>query len=203
MKKRELVDLVKSSAKQIDRQNTYDFNRVASCLGRAINDVWFQIFKQDASNYDIYTKPYTVSINRTNPSEPFVTLPVPIVQLQFVGDGIRGILPTNSQKFTFQAVSHDTLTLYTGTPLNNLDDSIPFALLGNNIYFGENLPTDVTSIRLLLVRPFEAYALDEEFPLPSGQDINILTRALQFLGLRQPDNLVNNNTEWQKQPSQQ
>ena len=203
MKKRELVDLVKASAKDIDKQNTFGFDRVAYALGRAINDVWFQIFKQDASNYDIYTKMYTVSIDSTTPYEPFVTLPVPIVQLQFVGDGIRAILPTNSQKFTFQPVSHDALTLYTGTPLNNLDDSIPFALLGNNIYFGENLPTDVTSIRLLLVRPFEAYALDEEFPLPFGQDINILTRALQFLGLRQPDNLVNNNTEWQRQPSQQ
>lgn len=203
MKVIELVDLVRESAKELDRQNTYGFNRVKLCIGRAVNDVWFQIFKKDASNYDIYTKEYIVSVDRSVAYHPFVTLPVPIVQLQFVGDGVRNIIPITDNSFAFQAMSYDALTLYSDTYLNTLDDSVPYALQGNKIVFGSSLRNDVTQVRLMLVRPFDAYDLQEEFPLPSGQDINILTRALQFLGIRQPENLQNTNTEWQKQPSQQ
>lgn len=203
MKVRQIVDLIRESAKEVDEQNTFGFDRVRLVTSMAINDILFQIFKKDASNYDIYTKPYEVTIDRSAPKEPSVTLPVPIIQVQFIGDGVRNIIPVNSNFFTFQPVSYDTLTLYRGTPLNKMDDSIPYALLGNKIIFSESLPSDVASVRLLLVRPFEAYGLDEEFPIPSGQDVNIATRALQLLGIRQPSNLENNNTEWQRQPSQQ
>lgn len=203
MKARQIVDLVRESIKEVDKQNTFGFARVQLTISMAVNDVMFQIFKKDASNYDIYTKAYTATVDRTNPKEPSVTLPVPIVQMQFVGDGVRNIIPNTTSHFSFQCVSYDTLTLYRGTPLNNMDDSIPYALLGNKIVFSDALPSDVASVRLMLVRPFEAYGLDEEFPLPSGQDVNIVTRALQLLGLRQPSNLENNNTEWQRQQSQQ
>lgn len=207
MKVRNLVDMVIASAKQVDEQNTFGYNRVKMALSLACNDVMFRVFKMDASNYDLYVKPYDVDIDRTIAFRPSCEIPTKIVQLQFMGDGVRQILPINSGYMMFAAMSLDLLSLYHDTPLNELDDTIPYALENNRIIFSSSLPVDVKKVRLMLVRPLEAYDDNEEFYIPSGQDMSIVTRTLQLLGVRQPANLTNSNTEWQQvqqpQPSQE
>lgn len=200
MKVRNLVDIVRGYIREVDEQNSLGYQKVKMTVSMAVNDVFFQVFKKDSSNYDLYVKPYTVDIDFTTSFEPKVTLPTKIVQLQNIGDGIRQIMAVGSGAFNFSPISLDGLSLYYGTSLNDMDGSIPYAIRGNEIIFASFLPTDVAKVRLLIVRPFEAYGDDEEFYLPSGQDVNIVSRALSILGIRQPANLTNDNREqWQQQ----
>jgi hypothetical protein len=190
MTKEELISLVQNTVRRVDKTNAVHERVVEMALGRAINTMMYEVFRNDMSNIDLYTRTYeNVSI-----TDDVATLPAQIVQLPKVGDGVIAVRATGESVMGFYPMTIQQAQNSSFMETSSYMSDVGYVVKNTTVEF-VNLPDTIEAVDMDLVRPFEAYAMDEEFYVPAGQDENILRRTLEIMGIVTPVNLLNNNAD--------
>lgn len=160
----------------------------------AFNTLFYNLFRKDLSNYELYSKWYLdVSIDRSG-SRPTSTLPIAAVQTPNKGDCVRDIVYVDDDL----SITFAPTTVHEYKRLNALGTAgrngiIGYVLNSNQItYFG--LPEEITEVDLYLLRSFESFGRNEDVPVPQGKENEFFQMMLNYLSPIKPIDLNNNNT---------
>ena len=198
MQKDKIIELVRQSvfggSATSDRLHQADPRRIELDITAAFNTVFFQIFKKEPSNLDRYSKQYKnvdVSYDSTT-ALYYSTLPAPIIQFPVTGDGIRRINTMQGVDITFVPVNQQDTELMYGLEFDEIDDVIGYYLNGSTVYYYNHDDT-ITSVKMDLVVPFTEWDMNEDVPVPSGKDLEIINIVREMYNLKPIDRLNNQN----------
>lgn len=160
MRKEQWIEIVKraTGAKFSDRT-------IALHIEMAINTVLGQIFRQDPSQIDFFTKQYTATIVAGD--RPYALLPARIIQMPDLANGVRRIYPAGSNSLMFVPMPSMGHSVFSEAGLDNLDDSCGYEVKTDRVMLW-NLRYPVTNIIMELVIPFSDWEDEDDFPIPMG-----------------------------------
>ena len=198
MIKAQFIELIRlnifGGSEAVDRLYLADPRRVELDITAAMNTLFFQIFKKDRSNLDRYAKTYkNVAVSYDSSIVTYYsTLPAKVIQFPTVGDGIWNISTMTGQDVTFAPVTISDKELLYNNEFNLLDDVIGYSLSGSQVSYYNHDPL-ITEVRMELIVDFTEWDLNEDIPIPSGQDLEIINIIRQMYQLKPADRLNNQN----------
>jgi hypothetical protein len=199
MTKKETIDYYKHIVGLVDQTDKYHPVVVEKAISAACNSVIYEAFKNRLlQNIDLYMKGYpSVAVLQDAVTKDwYITLPVTIMQLPILGDGVREITSPETHAVEFVPMSTDTAAMYPKLEASQVMNQIGYTVLLDRVVLTDlesRLGTTINSVNLRLVRPFEAYDDNETFYIPSGQDEKVDQLVLSKLGIIRPTGLKNDN----------
>lgn len=195
MTKGQIVELI---WKNLGRSDRFSPRQIALHVDLAMNDIFYNIFRQDINNLDIYKKKFenvSVLLNTTT-NKYYIELPKPLVQFPNVHDIINISTPLSfGSNLLFVPISQYELEILPELEQFNLDDFIKFNIDNGNIVF-YNM-TNVNHISNVDVRQIVAFSdLDDtdDFYVPAGQGVNFFNIVTSLLkGELPPKRTYDNN----------
>jgi len=189
MKKVELIDLCRDYVGQVDKGSTYHPVIVEHMLGRVINTILYEVFSRRVSELDLYTKTFTFDVD-----DGYVDISsqTQIVQFPGVGDGVRAVYPVENIDVMFYPITIENAARNASMEYMEVDNDIPYMVKNTRVEFISDM-SDISQVKMDLVRPFEAYDDDEEFYVPAGQDMVMFGQVLELLMGKPPADLRNDN----------
>jgi hypothetical protein len=198
MIKSKYIELVKSSIfggkATVDRIHVADPRKIELDITSALNTIFFKIFKKDPSNLDRYSKSYlNVAVQYEASTQTYYSiLPAKVIQYPVVGDGIWNINTMTGQDVTFNPIQMGNKEFLFESEWKDIDDVIGYSLSGSRVdYF--NFDPIITAVKMDLIVDFTEWGMDEDVPIPSGQDLEVLNIVRQMYGLKPVDKLDNQN----------
>lgn len=198
MRKDKFIELVKTSVfsgtATVDRMDVADPRRIELDITAALNTIFFKIFKKDPSNLDRYSKQYlSVPVLYESSTQIYYSiLPANVIQFPVVGDGIWNINTMTGRDVTFNPIEMGNQEFLFDSEWKEIDDVIGFSLNGNRVdYF--NFDPMITAVKMNLIVAFTEWAIDEDVPIPSGQDLEVLNIVRQMYNMKPVDKLDNQN----------
>jgi hypothetical protein len=198
MIKAKYIELVKVNVfggkSTVDRLHIADPRRIELDISAALNTLFFKTFKKDPSNLDRYSKPYlNVPVQYESTTQTYYSiLPAKVIQYPVVGDGIWNINTMLGKDVTFAPVQMGNKEFLFESEWKEIDDVIGYSLSGNRVdYF--NFDPIITAVKMDLVVDFTEWGMDEDVPIPSGQDLEVLNIVRQMYGMKPVDKLDNQN----------
>lgn len=173
--------------------------RIDVAINQAFGDMMFSL-GEDGNQYELdnYTKTYYAqAILRSNKVD-YVSIPTQVL-LMPNGRGIRSVLACGSGADFIPSslrINSNTKFLPVGSVMNKSTYRLGqvSGVDGNVIvidHFGDRYKV-VEAVDVSIIRPFEAYTMDEDIYMPKGKETMLLQAVLGILGERYTDN-VNNN----------
>lgn len=188
--------LLKREAISDDLRNIHPA-RLEVAISQYFSDVIFNI-PMDSYELDDYTKTFhNQAIKRSNGVD-YIALPSQVLNMP-KGRGVRFVTPPGNET-SFVPCNLRLNNMTRGLPVGAVMNKTTFRLGqingvdGNVIvleHFGDRFKT-VEKVDVGVIRPFEAYAMDEDIYMPKGSDLEMLKSVLQIIGVRYIDD-VNNN----------
>ena len=173
--------------------------RVEVAINQVFSDLMFA-FHLNGNNYELdnYTKTfYAQEIKRVNKRD-YVEIPTQVLNLPN-GRGIRSVVACdNGANFIPANLRLNSVTK--GLPVGSVMNKTTFRLgqisgvTGNVLvldHYGDRYKL-IEAVDLSIIRPFEAYDMDEDVYMPEGRELEMLQATLQLLGFRYTDNINNN-----------
>jgi hypothetical protein len=198
MIKNKYIELVKVNVfggkATVDRLHVADPRRIELDIAAALNTLFFKTFKKDPSNLDRYSKPYlNVAVQYESSTHTYYSiLPAKVIQYPVVGDGIWNINTMLGQDITFVPIQMGFKEFLFESEWKQIDDVIGYSLSGSRVdYF--NFDPMITAVKMDLVVDFTEWGMDEDVPIPSGQDLEVLNIVRQMYGMKPVDKLDNQN----------
>jgi hypothetical protein len=145
--------------------NQFGDRTIALEVDNAVWQVLGQLFK-DISQYDVYTRPYIVNIDRSG-VRPIAYHPIPTIQTPDQNNGIRYVYSEKEDDRKYESMPANGLMTYAKLGLSELTETVGFVTYSDRTEFW-NLPISVTKVREMIVVPFSELADTDDFPLPSG-----------------------------------
>jgi hypothetical protein len=181
MKKVELIELMRARFPNV-QPGEIEFH-----IGRAINQIIYEVFRNDLSNLDLYTKEYTGVAVLQNPTtdEYYCLLPEQICQLPDHAEGVRRVRKMKSKSLDFVPIQKDSESTFEGM-IGVGDSTIGYSVSMDRIIW-ESDP-QVTEVRMDLVIPFEKYDYEDNIYIPAGQDNNVELAIAKFIEGSPPEN---------------
>lgn len=206
IKKIELIELIKhrlegeAETKNLGKLHN---NVLAYFIGRAFNSLLIQVFRNNLSNFDAYTKWYkNVDIRYDSQTQIYYSvLPAPVIQLPRKGDGIMQINDMLDKTIQYVPMSNGELQNIEGLDVDTIDAVVGYVFKNGRVEYqgvvdydgSQSTYSDV--VRMLLVIPFEEYADTDYVQIPTGSDELLLQTVINLLiNMPDSDNLNNNNT---------
>ena len=188
--------LLKREAISDDQRNVHPA-RLEVAISQYFSDVIFNI-PLNSYELDDYTRTYYgQAIKRINGVD-YIELPSQVLNMPN-GRGVRFITPPGNET-SFIPCSIRINNITRGLPVGAVMNKTTFRLGqvngvdGNVIvleHFGDRFKT-VETVDVGVIRPFEAYEMDEDLYMPKGTELNMLKAVLEIIGVRYIDD-VNNN----------
>lgn len=200
MRKDKLIELVRSNifggSVTADRLYIADPRRVELDIAAAINTLFFKIFKKEPSNLDRYSKPYlNVAVSYEASTHIYYSiLPAKVIQYPVVGDGIWNINTMTGRDISFVPIEMNNQELLFENEFNSMDDVIGYSLSGSRVNY-YNFDPIITAVKMDLVVDFTEWGMDEDIPVPSGQDLEIVNIIRQMYNIKPVDKLNNQNPD--------
>ena len=205
IKKIELIELIQHRLEGEARTKglgKYHKTVLAYFIGRAFNSLLIQVFRNNLSNFDAYTKWYKdVDIEYDSTIGIYYSvLPAPVIQLPRTGDGILQINDMLDQSIQYVPITNGELQNIDGLDIDTIDTVVGYTFKNGRVeYQGTDYDgsqsTYADIVRMLLVIPFEEYADTDYVQIPTGSDELLLQTVINLLlGIPDSDNLNNNNT---------
>jgi len=198
MRKDKFIDLVRNrlGASSVDRLKKADPRTVELAIAAVMNTVFYEAFRKDTSNLDTYTKTYeNVAVSQDPDTEIYYsTLPANVVQFPIVGDGVVGINEMKGEDVMFVPLPSSDFEMMYGLEVDLIDDVIKYTRKGNIVEY-VNFDSTITAVRMDLVVDFTEWDDDEDVPIPSGQDINIMNKVVEYLLGKPTTDILNNQNE--------
>jgi hypothetical protein len=201
MVKKQLIELIRGrilgGSASVDRLKEADPRRIELAIAAVLNTIFYDAFRNHSSNLDTYSKKYknvAVILDSTT-NIYYSTLPANVVQFPRVSDGIMNINTMKGVDVTFVPLKDDDTEMMYGIESDLIDDVIKYIRKGNIVEYHNFDPT-ITTVRMDLVVDFTEWDMDEDIPIPSGQDMNIVNMVTQYLKQDiRPTDLLNNESE--------
>lgn len=152
---------------------------VEACIGRAFNMIFYETFRNDMSNLDLYAKTYAdVSVLQDEKDTYYSLLPVQTVQFPDVAEGVRRIyLKKGARVRRFIPVSRDSWNA--NSLANRVSSLVCFSVKSDRVEYKDYPQCD--SVYMDLVVPFELMDEDDPVYIPSGKDIVLFQMVDSFL----------------------
>jgi len=185
--KKALIELVRHrvtgeyEAKQMGKVGD---QMLAYYIGRAFNSLLIEVFRQNLSNFDPYTKTYlSVAIAQEALTEIYYSaLPAPVIQLPRMGDGIMRVSGMKSKSVEFVPMSNGQLQNIEGLEVDLIDDVVGYIFKNGRIeYQGMTATIASGTVKMELVIPFEEYGEDDYLQIPTGSDEALIRRVIELL----------------------
>jgi hypothetical protein len=201
MIKEKLIFLIRSriigDSPSVDTLRQGDPRNIELAIAAVLNTIFYDAFKNHSSNLDTYSKTYkNVAVTKDADTNIYSSiLPAKVVQFPRVSDGIMNINEMKGQDVMFVPLKNDDVDMMYGIESDLIDDVIKYVRKGNLVEYYNFDPT-ITEVRMDLVVDFTEWAMDEDIPIPSGQDMNIVNMVTQYLKQDiRPTDLLNNESE--------
>jgi len=196
MRKDKYIELIRTNIfggiATVDRLQTADPRMIELDIAAALNTLFFQTFKKDSSNLDRYSKPYlnVPVLYETSTQTYYSILPAKVIQYPICGDGIWNINTMLGKDVTFNPIQMGNKEFLFESEWKDIDDVIGYSLSGSRVdYF--NFDPIITAVKMDLVVDFTEWNMDEDVPIPSGQDMEVINIIRQMYNLK-PKDIINN-----------
>lgn len=120
------------------------------------------LFSKDASNLDLYTKPYNVDVSNKES-----LLPVATIQFSDSANGVRHIFPTDDRDVIFVPRKIGQSSVFKLLEVGS-DPSIGYEVFPDKVVFSDNIPAEIKSVKMYVVTMPSSLDPDDEFILPVG-----------------------------------
>ena len=193
IQKQALIELVRSrivgeySSKDIGKLGD---RKLAYFIGRVYNSLLVEALSRNFTNTDMYTKEYTaVDIEQDGTTNIYYsTLPADIISIpRRAGSGVISIDSDTGTSVEFVPMTHGHLQVIDGLEVDTIDDVVGYVVRNGRIeYKGMTATIASSTVTMLLVIPFEAYANTDDITIPTGTDEALIQRVIQLL-INTPD----------------
>jgi hypothetical protein len=181
----------------VDRLKEADPRRIELAISAVLNTIFYTAFKVHQSNLDTYSKTYrNVAVIKDPDTDIYYsTLPAKVVQFPRVSDGIMNINEMKGKDVMFVPMKSDDNEMMFGIESDLIDDVVKYIRKAGIVEYFNFDPT-ITHVRMDLVVDFTEWGMDEDFPVPSGQDNDLVNMVTQYLKSDiKPTDLLNNENE--------
>jgi hypothetical protein len=181
----------------VDRLKEADPRRIELAISAVLNTIFYTAFKVHQSNLDTYSKTYkNVAVVKDPDTDIYYsTLPAKVVQFPRVSDGIMNINEMKGKDVMFVPMKSDDNEMMFGIESDLIDDVVKYIRKAGIVEYFNFDPT-ITHVRMDLVVDFTEWGMDEDFPVPSGQDNDLVNMVTQYLKSDiKPTDLLNNENE--------
>jgi hypothetical protein len=197
IKKIALIELIQDRLAGLltkDQRKKYPASIIAYYIGRAYSMLLFEIWGSVRSSLDNHTKTYTgVAVQQDGTTEVYYsTLPADILIFPDVNSGVRKIATTTGEGVDFVPETNDNIDLMEGLLCDNLPSEISYTVKNGRVEY-KNMDTTISTVRMDLVIPFEAYSREDSVFIPSGQDERLIEIVTNYVMGKPPVDLVNDN----------
>ena len=171
--KQSLIELVSRNYPKVELQV------IESCIGKAFNMLFYQTFRKDLSNLDLYAKTYKdVPVLKDETDTYYSPLPVQTVQLPDSAEGVRRIYLKKGIKVKmFIPVPKDSWNV--NSIGNRVSSLVRYSVKPDRVEYKTD--PECQNVYLDLVIPFELMDDDDPVYIPSGQDELLLQTVSGFL----------------------
>ena len=160
-------------------------------IGRAFNQIMYEVFRQDPSNFDLYAKPYVnVPVVKDPLTDIWYSLfPEQITQLPDHAEGVRRINRMKGKGMEFVPIQKDSIATFAELDVSRVDSTIGYSVGPDRVEYERNPNTD--NVRMDLVIPFEKMDYEDPCYIPSGQDERLIEMVGNFIQGTPPENKIN------------
>ena len=164
---------------------------IAAVVERALGTILAASFKNDPSNYDLYTKSFPgIDVQRDAYDTYFSTVPVRIIQLPDSAESVRRITATNDQfSIEFIPVPKDSWSEFALLDISKVSSLVPYTITNNRVEYMKKPP--VTLVTMDIVRAFMDMEDSEEVSIPAGHEHEFEQLVATMLTGTPPPNKVN------------
>lgn len=191
--KQQLIDTYYQQMRRTHPDKEFHRVLIEQNMARAWNQILHDTFSKNLTLLDFYAKTYTsqtVSLDATT-SQYYVDLPVAIVQLPDLSEGVRSVVPGDQSFATpvgtgvkFVPISEDDMRYKDNLDVGLAENTvIGYNIRYDAIFFDRNMTAvqAAKNVHLELVVPFDGYTGTEKVPVPSGKDEQLYLLTLQFM----------------------
>ena len=191
MKAEQLIELIKLRLPD----NNWDENVIRLNISLGFNQIFYDTFRKDISNLDLYAKEYkNIAISYDSATDKYYSL-IPVdsfVQFPDPQEGIRRISGMKGKTIQFVPVKGDAAKIFEGDIALSIGDIIGYSVTNERIEY-HWMKEGMDKVKMDIVRSFEAYNDEDEIHIPSGKDEQLIQLIVNFLLGTPVDNLVNDN----------
>lgn len=198
--KDQFIELVKTriAGGNTSSEQTAKFGSVITeySIAGALNDVFYNIFRQDTSNLDLYSREYrNVDILYDAATNKYYSnLPENIVQLPDPQNGVRRISLMQDESVKFVPRIADAISVFNGLDVSLISDRIGYTVYAQRRVEYDNMNPAYTKVKMSLVIPFEKYDGDDDIYIPAGQEMNIVDMVIKLLSGQPNEKKLNDNS---------
>lgn len=200
MTKQILIDIcVDRYGTTADRKKGYHPAIIESYIELAYNQVIYAIMKlaihySDYSQLDLFIRSFdNVKVLCDIPrNEWYLDIPCPIIQLP-MGNGVRYITGIKDRKTNFHFRANGSSDVMENLEYSLINTIPSYYIENSKIYFDHRMTAGIASygVLLKLIPTFSYWPDDQELPMPSADDLSILSMV---------ETLINQKSKEDKQP---
>jgi hypothetical protein len=202
MRKDKIRSTLKNLLRAIDKTAKWHDNLLDHVLEEAINTLVYQAHEQNPKSLGQYTKRYTAQTITVGglASRYYHTLSVALVPLPDKRGGVRSIVSSADTDVYFVPVTDQELMLMEEAQADSLLVTTPivvyYIVRPTMIEFKNMTPAIAGgTLTLDMIVAFTSLVDADEVPLPYGKNAEVIKMALEMLGIVQPKDLLDNNSD--------
>lgn len=187
MDKRSLIDLYGVRYPHLNDNPLY----LAAQIERAYATVLAYAFRNNFSNYSLYTKDYSdIAVEQDTNGRYYSRVPVRLMQLPDDAESVRRITATQDPiTIIFVPVPRDSWDSFALMDVDKVSTYVPYSVTNGRVEYAKKPP--VTTVTMGLVRAFMNYDDSDEAPIPSGMETMFEQTLESFLNGTPPPNKLN------------
>jgi len=183
MKKGQIVELI-VRAQQVKPHPLI----VEKYLDLVFNQTILPLFVKDPANLDLYSK----RIDNIAVTNNMSILPSSTIQFIDSANGVRQVYAPSKKEIKFVPLAEGAFAVFADLEVGQSDPSVGYVQKHDRVYFGDNMPSEITEVTMHVVLPPSALDDYDEFILPVGFDEQQLIAG--FLAKVPPEKKSNDNS---------
>lgn len=198
MIKRAILELIQHRLRPLDETEHFPLSFIEGMCDLAWESWCNEASNNPKDDVGFYTKLYDSVAVQENVEQNYyyAILPVGILNLNRIGDGVISINQVEAIDNDFKPLSERDFRLIKGQEVNRTGSDIYYFVTYDRVYFSDSMTDDIASVGvdMNLVIPFSSYEDTERLPFPSGKALEFVKMVIDIIqGTPEPD-LTNKNS---------
>lgn len=208
MTKEELRSHIKNLIKKIDKSSDFHPFVLDATIERVLNSMITDLFLKggqmepffkrygDDTAVAVVSDLTTTTISDYATGISYSTIPVAYIPLPDKASGIRHIYTVEMSGITFYPMdAREADLVYRNTYFSKVSNKIGYVVMRDKIeYYGMTVAVAADGVRMDIVLPFRQYADTDVVNIPGNASDELIKGVLEILGVIQPIDLKDNNT---------
>ena len=158
-------------------------------ISRVFNQLVCDLSTKGIKNFQLLTRLFVnVAVQQdSNTDLYYSTLPIDISHLPDIRTGVRNVAPMTDNSVEFHPIDRNRITGRFNQTTSQISKEI-FYVSGQDYagnltvdYIGMNSNNEVSTVKMYLILPFEAYGEDDQVHLPGGQDAILIENVMKII----------------------